>query len=236
MPTLSLQDDFEIPRRRGADASPSACAISSLAWLPCTTSGLPSGALIVDDVPNGTPVHRPGCTVPPMTGSFGLDFGSDSARIDFQQLGAGFGSHFWFARTRESDTEGQRLEAVGTWSLGKTIPEGQAKVFVHLPDHGAQRTWPRPCPRTPSRSGFGRFLAHGGRGPGTDEASGCWCVGHVGSRHVAVGGGVSQAPVRRRAAWAHTPSYEAPAILCRPVTHATSPRPGFNRLDSRHEP
>ncbi|MFB7600781.1 hypothetical protein [Streptomyces sp. NPDC056160] len=104
----------------------------------CTTSGLPAGALIVDDVPPDTPAHRPNCTPPPTTGSFSFDFGTDSARMDLHQLGAGFGSHFYFAHTRKNDLTGSRMQATGVWSLGRTIAQGQAKVFVHLPDHGAQ--------------------------------------------------------------------------------------------------
>ncbi|WP_406179541.1 hypothetical protein [Streptomyces sp. NBC_01006] len=104
----------------------------------CGTGGLPADALIVDDVPAGTPVHRPNCTVPTTTGTFSLDFGSESAQIDLHQLGAGFGGHFWFGHTRADDETGRRLKLTGTWNLGRPMPGGQAKVLVHLPDHGAQ--------------------------------------------------------------------------------------------------
>ncbi|MGW2860127.1 golvesin C-terminal-like domain-containing protein [Streptomyces sp. NPDC001205] len=104
----------------------------------CATTGLPAGALIVDDVPNATPVHRPNCTPPATTGSFDFDFATESSRMDLHQLGAGFASHFWFTHTRKNDATGTRMQVTGTWSLGRTIPEGQAKVLVHLPDHGAQ--------------------------------------------------------------------------------------------------
>ncbi|MFI1205942.1 hypothetical protein ACH4VR_42095 [Streptomyces sp. NPDC020883] len=105
----------------------------------CSTQGLPGNALVVDDVPDNTPVHRPGCSQPKKnSGTFNLAFGSDSAKIDLQQLGAGYGGHFWFAHTRKDDAQGQRMKVTGTWKLNKAIPEKQAMVLVHLPDHGAQ--------------------------------------------------------------------------------------------------
>lgn len=32
------------------------------------------------------------------------------------------------------------MKVTGTWNLGKTVPGGQAKVYAHIPDHGAQTT------------------------------------------------------------------------------------------------
>ncbi|MEV0416528.1 hypothetical protein AB0I68_38820, partial [Streptomyces sp. NPDC050448] len=104
----------------------------------CTTQGLPANALIVDDVPDGTPISRPGCTQPTAnSGTFSLDFATPSAKIDFQQLGAGYGGHFWFGHTRNGDETGNRMKVTGTWQITNQ-PIGQREVFVHLPDHGAQ--------------------------------------------------------------------------------------------------
>ncbi|MFF5495863.1 hypothetical protein [Streptomyces aquilus] len=110
----------------------------------CTTSGLPDGALIVDDVPAGTPVVRAGCTNSwTNSGTFTLGFANNGvetvypAKVDLHQLGAGFGGHFWFGHTRADDAKGQRLKITGDWKLNKSIT-GRAKVMVHLPDHGAQ--------------------------------------------------------------------------------------------------
>lgn len=111
----------------------------------CTVTGLPSGALIVDDVPQGTAVHRPGCDNSGWTnnGSFSFDFGNNGSesvypsKVDLHQLGAGFGGHFWFGHTRADDAKGNRLKISGTWKLNKSL-DGQATVMVHLPDHGAQ--------------------------------------------------------------------------------------------------
>ncbi|WP_406461364.1 hypothetical protein OHB07_06120 [Streptomyces sp. NBC_00111] len=116
----------------------------------CSPAGIPSNALIVDDVPDGTPAVRPGCSNSSWTnqGSFSLDFGSGEsacslcyvkwpAKADLHQLGAGFGGHFYFGHTRANDAKGERLKFTGKWELGNTISEGQAEVFAHMPDHGA---------------------------------------------------------------------------------------------------
>ncbi|MFE2477742.1 hypothetical protein [Streptomyces sp. NPDC059389] len=104
----------------------------------CTTQGLPANALIVDDVPDGTPIHRPGCSLPKANnGTFTLDFATPSAKIDFQQLGAGYAGNFWFAHTRQSGADGDRMTVTGTWKLDQALAN-DAKVYVHLPDHGAQ--------------------------------------------------------------------------------------------------
>ncbi|GGU11791.1 golvesin C-terminal-like domain-containing protein [Streptomyces violascens] len=92
---------------------------------------------MVDDVADGTPIARPGCSQPKKnSGTFRLGFASDSAKIDFQQLGAGYGSHFWFTHTRKDDAQGQRMKVTGTWNFSQKV-SGPAKVLVHLPDHGA---------------------------------------------------------------------------------------------------
>ncbi|MGK5637203.1 hypothetical protein ACSNOK_02630 [Streptomyces sp. URMC 126] len=104
----------------------------------CTTEGLPDNAMVVDDVPPGTPVVRPDCPTPRKTnGTFTLDFDTPAGRMDFQQLGAGYAGHFWFAHTRKAGDERGRLKVVGTWAFDQTV-NGAAKVLVHLPDHGAQ--------------------------------------------------------------------------------------------------
>ncbi len=110
-------------------------------WSPCYTPGLPSGALIVDDVPSSVPAIRGGCDNSAWTnsGTFSLRFGRDAAgkvpaKADFQQLGNGFGGHQWFAYARDSTHNGAVMRIVGTWTLNQQI-NGTAKVLVHLPDH-----------------------------------------------------------------------------------------------------
>ncbi|TPQ18436.1 hypothetical protein [Streptomyces sporangiiformans] len=120
----------------------------------CLRTGLPDKAMIVDDVPQGTPSIRPNCANAAWhnEGSFSLDFGEGEAglahdgqtiskvwpsKVDLHQLGAGFGGHFYFGHTRADDAKGQRLKMTGSWTLDKAVT-GPAKIWVHLPDHGAQ--------------------------------------------------------------------------------------------------
>ncbi|WP_405942981.1 hypothetical protein [Streptomyces sp. NBC_00207] len=106
----------------------------------CTAQGLPANALVVDDAPAGTSIHRPGCSPPkPDSGTFNLDFATPSAKIDLHQIGAGYNSHFWFGHTRKPGDLGGRMKVTGTWKLSAPMTGG-AEVFVHLPDHGAQAT------------------------------------------------------------------------------------------------
>ncbi|MGK5637577.1 GDSL-type esterase/lipase family protein [Streptomyces sp. URMC 126] len=102
----------------------------------CGTAHLPKGALVVDDVPDGTPIVRPGCYPMKQNGSFDLDFASDSAKVDFQQIGGGYGGHFWFAHTRKAGDEGGRMKVTGTWKFDDSLNQW-GRVLVHTPDHGA---------------------------------------------------------------------------------------------------
>lgn len=104
----------------------------------CSTSGLPSGAKIIDDVPNGTPSIRPDC---PRTwtnaGTFSLTFPADAqgmypGKIDTHQIGGGFGGHFWFTHARA----GGPISFTATWRMS-TTRSGPMQVLVALPDHGA---------------------------------------------------------------------------------------------------
>ncbi|MFC3978796.1 hypothetical protein [Streptosporangium jomthongense] len=105
----------------------------------CTLTGLPAGALVIDDVPDSAPLLR-GCTRPANNaGSFSLNFAADStghfpSKVDFHQIGGGFSGHYWFARTRAAGQEGGKLNVEGTWTLGSAV-NGPAQVLVHLPDH-----------------------------------------------------------------------------------------------------
>ncbi|WP_155369222.1 SGNH/GDSL hydrolase family protein [Catellatospora vulcania] len=107
----------------------------------CSTSGLPAGALVVDDVPNGTPSIRPGCTPPASHGAFALNFERDAlnqfaGKVDFHQIGGGFGGHFWFAHTRNPSYAGGKMKVTGTWTLDRSL-SAWTRVMVHIPDHGA---------------------------------------------------------------------------------------------------
>ncbi|WP_369382696.1 hypothetical protein [Streptomyces sp. cg36] len=113
----------------------------------CGNSDLPSTATIVDDVPTNVPSIRPNCPKYwDSYGTFTLDYWRNGVEVtypgkaDTHQLGAGFGGHFYFTHTRKDDAKGQRLKVTAKW---RVMIEGQAKVMVHIPDHGAQTTQAR---------------------------------------------------------------------------------------------
>jgi len=112
------------------------------------TSTLPANALIVDDVPN-TVKFRVGASNPcagkrnwTSRGSLRFTFGSAQqngatvypSKIDFHQLGAGFGGHFWLTHTRVPSYTDSVV--TGTWTPDRKLT-GSAEVMVHLPDHEA---------------------------------------------------------------------------------------------------
>ncbi|MFI6284458.1 hypothetical protein ACIBCM_06825 [Streptomyces sp. NPDC051018] len=127
---------------------------------PRCLTGMPANALIVDDLPNGTvPAGSAtrGCGAVKSDGTFTFTYqpwdliDSDTGKtvttypgkIDTHQIGAGYGNHFWFTHTRSPEPfppPGDRMKVTGTWKLGSRITEhgGQAKVYAHIPDHGAQ--------------------------------------------------------------------------------------------------
>ncbi|MFC7262319.1 SGNH/GDSL hydrolase family protein [Streptomyces lutosisoli] len=107
---------------------------------PECSANLPSGTYIVDDladgiIPAGSSTRS--CGTVSSAGSFDMDFGSASSRIDLHQIGAAYGNHFWFSHTNKSGTtDATRLQTTGTWTLNKS-DRGWMRVWVHLPDHGA---------------------------------------------------------------------------------------------------
>ncbi|MFR9800569.1 hypothetical protein ACL02U_32425, partial [Streptomyces sp. MS06] len=135
----------------------------------CSTTGLPSNAMIIDDLPDGTTPAgvdaSRGCGAVSSDGTFNFTFapwdtrmdltndGVDNpitvttypGKIDTHQIGAGYGNHFWFTHTRSPESypaNANRMKVTGTWKLNGPITthNGQAKVFAHIPDHGAQTT------------------------------------------------------------------------------------------------
>ncbi|MFF4625312.1 hypothetical protein [Nonomuraea jabiensis] len=106
----------------------------------CNLSGLPSGALVVDNLPPSVPSIRPNCA-PQYTsaGTFQFRFQNDlngnyPGKIDMHQIGSGFAGQFWMSNTLPSSDEVRR--AVGTWTLNQSA--GWARVLVHLPVTGAR--------------------------------------------------------------------------------------------------
>ncbi|MFJ4000173.1 golvesin C-terminal-like domain-containing protein [Streptomyces parvus] len=117
---------------------------------PRCSSGLPANALIVDDLPNGaTPAgsHDRSCGPVKSDGTFTFNFtewnGTYPGKMDTHQIGAAYQNHFWFTHTRTPESHpsnADRMKVTGTWKLGQRITThgGQAKVYAHIPDHGAQ--------------------------------------------------------------------------------------------------
>ncbi len=110
----------------------------------CAVSGLPSGAKIIDDIDVTVKTGPNGCT-PNYTkgGRFSLRFPGHQhlgntvypAKVDFHQIGAGFGGHFWFTHTLWDSSGNQPLKVTGTWNINPV--NAWTRVFVHIPDHGA---------------------------------------------------------------------------------------------------
>ncbi|MFD7541340.1 SGNH/GDSL hydrolase family protein [Streptomyces sp. NPDC059819] len=108
-------------------------------------NAVPTGALVVDDVPSSVPAVTDGCSKSSWTnsGSFSFSpFDADTqnhheAKGDLHQIGGGFGDHFWYAHTRDSAHRIDLMKVTGTWTLNKSLNQW-ARVLVHVPDTGAQ--------------------------------------------------------------------------------------------------
>ncbi len=114
-------------------------------------SGAPAGAKVVESVPAGTDTWSD-CGATTTDGSFqftfypdpaaiGPGFGQYDAKADLHQIGGGYGGHFWYTHARDADhlgSDGGRLNILGDWKLNSAVAGSQAKVYVHIPDTGAQ--------------------------------------------------------------------------------------------------
>lgn len=94
------------------------------------------GTVVVDDVPVMPTIS--GCPATPNPGTFTLKYGDGSppptAAIDFHQIGAGYGGHFYYAHIISRDRPANLV--TGTWKPPAAI-SGWTRVLVHMPDHGA---------------------------------------------------------------------------------------------------
>ncbi|QMU69596.1 hypothetical protein [Streptacidiphilus sp. P02-A3a] len=110
-----------------------------------TGAAPPAGSIVVDDT--GTPSVASCNQTWTDQGSFGLTFAdappacgptpcSDPidypAKIDFHQLGVGFGGHIWFTHTQPTSDSADSV--TGTWT--PPAINGWTRVFVHVPDNG----------------------------------------------------------------------------------------------------
>ncbi|MEV4119507.1 SGNH/GDSL hydrolase family protein [Micromonospora sp. NPDC049645] len=117
---------------------------SSIYDSQCSRTGLPSNALIIDDIDSASPLGPQGCQrdyTP--AGKFSFNYPSRvgpnnvtiyPGKVDTHQIGGGFGGHFWFTHTQRYDTAPEKV--TGRWTPTTRL-NGWAKVMVHIPDHGA---------------------------------------------------------------------------------------------------
>ncbi|MBV9449572.1 MAG: hypothetical protein JO345_27130 [Streptosporangiaceae bacterium] len=106
---------------------------------PVCNSTLPANAIIVDD--EASDANQQGCgnTNWHNSGTFTIAYGTDGAgepvgAVDWHQLGAGFGGHFWFTHTRQA---GELTADTGTWTPSGLTSGGVYNVKVFVPDTGA---------------------------------------------------------------------------------------------------
>ncbi|WP_234341549.1 Tat pathway signal protein [Streptomyces sp. NRRL S-646] len=114
-------------------------------------SGAPDKSLVVDSVPAGTNTWS-SCGKTTSDGSFEFTFypdpgatgpglGQYDAKADLHQIGGGYQGHFWYAHSRDADHLGGssgRMTVLGDWKLKSAVSEGQAAIYAHIPDTGAQ--------------------------------------------------------------------------------------------------
>ncbi|HVQ90322.1 MAG TPA: DUF1524 domain-containing protein [Mycobacteriales bacterium] len=132
------------PEPPDADAPGAYTDESRSRYLPnCGTGGLPSGALVIDDLADNVPIVRSNCGRNwTNQGTFQLTFAQHTdglyhSKVDFHQVGMGFGGHMWFGHTYQpGDEASKHRQVIGSWTLNRTVT-GWARVLVHLPDAGA---------------------------------------------------------------------------------------------------
>ncbi|WP_093786790.1 golvesin C-terminal-like domain-containing protein, partial [Actinacidiphila guanduensis] len=107
----------------------------------------PTGAIVVHSVPDGTPTWSD-CGNTTSAGTFQFTFYPDSdgqyeAKGDLHQIGGGYQGHYWYAHTRDTaylGGDGGRMTVLGDWKMNAPVSQKEAKVYVHVPDTGAQAT------------------------------------------------------------------------------------------------
>jgi hypothetical protein len=111
----------------------------------CSRNGLGGlSAQTINDVPDATrPIRDPGCNAIGLNqGMLSFAFakdaaGRESSKIDFHQVGGGYGAHYWFSHAYSDDALGRKLKVTGTWTFDTTV-DGYAEVLVHMPHSGGE--------------------------------------------------------------------------------------------------
>lgn len=106
---------------------------------PVCNSTLPTNAIIVDEQTSDS--NQVGCGSVNWhdSGTFSVAYGTDGfgnpvGEVDWHQLGAGFGGHFWFTHTRQA---GELTADTGTWTPSGLTSGGTYNIKVFVPDTGA---------------------------------------------------------------------------------------------------
>jgi hypothetical protein len=113
----------------------------------CKVAGLPSSAIIVDDIDTTKPIGPDGCLPTLASGATAAQgghltwqFASTTyngktvypSKVDFHQAGAGYGGHFWFAHTQGGPGA---MMVTGAWTPTARL-NGWVQVMVHIPQEG----------------------------------------------------------------------------------------------------
>ncbi|NUP41703.1 MAG: Tat pathway signal protein [Streptomyces sp.] len=107
---------------------------------PCSST-LPSGTVVVDDVPASAVSPRcPGSgftTQGTFSFSFPLVEGHYEAREDLQQIGGGFDGHYWFSHGRQDGNWDNALQTTGTWTPS-SLPTHLYQIRAYMPYLGGK--------------------------------------------------------------------------------------------------
>ncbi len=103
---------------------------------PCGSGALPSGTVIVDDVPDNVPSSRCGTRAWSSGGDFEWSFTADEegnyeAREDLHQMGGGFGGHYWFSHGRQPNNFDNHLVTTGAWK--PKLSTGVYRIQAYMP-------------------------------------------------------------------------------------------------------
>ena len=112
----------------GATSDPANCSAT-----------LPTGSVIVDDLPTAAPGAAAPCHSLATAGSFAFTFTADAngnypAHIDLHQINGGLNGHYWFSHTVQTN---DLTVETGTWTFPSTTT-GNGHLMVHQPALGAQ--------------------------------------------------------------------------------------------------
>lgn len=118
---------------------------------PRCTTGLPAGTTIVDDTRFAAVLGCPGQNYA-SSGTMSFTFGQAAdgslpSKMDFHQIGAGLGGHFWYTHTIDNNdvtgrsltgaftTDTADLKITGTWT--PPAMTGWTRIMAHIPNYGA---------------------------------------------------------------------------------------------------